>query len=137
MFWHCQIIGLVKRCFNLPKLLILKTKTDPWWQNTENIEFQSQCYIFFLSTFLSTFLYVLYTCKAEFACIFTFSFTKCFKLHSGTVKRFVLTSAFGIFRNYWFWKQKHIRGDKTLNIYNSSPNVIYCLMQCTLFFVRM
>ena len=40
-----HVLDLDLRFWNLPELSILKTKTYPWWQNTENIEFRSQCHI--------------------------------------------------------------------------------------------
>ena len=43
-----HVLDLDERFWNLPELLILKTKTYPWWENTEHLEFRSQCYILLL-----------------------------------------------------------------------------------------
>ena len=53
--------------------------------------------------------------------LFQDRFKSCFD----TAKRKISARGFQIFRNYWNRKQKHIRGDKTLKIWNFGPNVAY------------
>ena len=48
-----------------------------------------------------------------------------FKTCFDTAKSKISTNAAIPTKKYGFTKQKHIRGDKTLKIYNFGPNVIY------------
>ena len=48
-----------------------------------------------------------------------------------TAKSKISTNAAIRAKKYGFTKQKHIRGDKTLKIYNFGPNVIYFVFEIT------
>ena len=48
-----------------------------------------------------------------------------------TAKSKISTNAAIPAKKYGFAKQKHIRGDKTLKIYNFGPNVVYIVLAVT------
>ena len=63
--------------------------------------------------------------------IFERNVPEAFKSCFDTAKRKIAKNAAHPAKKYGFTKQKHIRGDKTLKIYNVGPNVIYFVFEIT------